>query len=76
VIVESMMTRFMRVLGRVVVDHPWSVTALSLVLTLFLFSNIHNLRTGTDLTASRQPDRQRVGIRESALRADRGPGGR
>src|ERR1019366_1211509 len=26
--------------------------------------------------ASRQPDRQRVGIRESALRADRGPGGR
>ncbi|MGB9204350.1 MAG: MMPL family transporter [Terriglobales bacterium] len=49
-IVESMMMRFMRVLGRVVVDHPWSVTALSLVLTLFLFSNIHNLRTGTDLT--------------------------
>ena len=49
-IVESMMMRFMRVLGRVVVDHPWSVTAVSLVLTLFLFSNIHNLRTGTDLT--------------------------
>ncbi len=45
-----MMMRFMRVLGRVVVDHPWSVTTLSLVLTLFLFSNIHNLRTGTDLT--------------------------
>jgi predicted RND superfamily exporter protein len=50
VVVESMMMRFMRLLGRLVVDHPWVVTALSLVLSLFLFSNIHNLRTGTDLT--------------------------
>ncbi len=49
-IVQSTVVRFMRVLGRVVVDHPGLVTALSLVLTLFLFSNIHNLRTGTDLT--------------------------
>jgi predicted RND superfamily exporter protein len=49
-IVESTIVRFTRVLGRVVVDHPGLVTALSLLLTLFLFSNIHNLRTGTDLT--------------------------
>ncbi len=45
-----MMVRFMRLLGRLVIDHPGLVTALSLVLTLFLYANIHNLRTGTDLT--------------------------
>lgn len=44
------MARFMRLVSGLVVDHPGLVTALSLVLTLFLFSNIHNLRTGTDLT--------------------------
>ena len=45
-----MMVRFMRLVGRLVVGHPGLVTALSLVLTLFLYANIHNLRTGTDLT--------------------------
>jgi predicted RND superfamily exporter protein len=45
-----MMVRFMRLVGRVVVGHPGLVTALSLVGTLLLYANIHNLRTGTDLT--------------------------
>ncbi len=45
-----MMVRFMRLVGRLVVGHPGLVTALTLVLTLFLYANIHNLRTGTDLT--------------------------
>ena len=45
-----MMARFMRMVGRLVVDHPGLVTGLSMVLTLFLYANIHNLRTGTDLT--------------------------
>ena len=45
-----MMVRFMRWVGSLVVDHPGLVTALSLVGTLFLYANIHNLRTGTDLT--------------------------
>src|SRR5271157_4866208 len=49
-IVQTMMVRFMRSLARLVVGQPGLVTALSLVLTLFLYSNIHNLRTGTDLT--------------------------
>ena len=31
------------------VGHPGLVTALSLVVTLLLYANIHNLRTGTDL---------------------------
>ncbi len=45
-----MMVRFMRMVGRVVVGHPGLVTAVSLVGTLLLYANIHNLRTGTDLT--------------------------
>jgi uncharacterized protein len=45
-----MMVRFMRLVGRVVVGHPGLVTALSLVGTVLLYANIHNLRTGTDLT--------------------------
>src|SRR5580658_8217206 len=45
-----MMVRLMRLVGRVVVGHPGLVTALSLVGTLLLYANIHNLRTGTDLT--------------------------
>jgi predicted RND superfamily exporter protein len=45
-----MMVRFMRLVGRVVVGHPGLVTAVSLVGTLLLYANIHNLRTGTDLT--------------------------
>ncbi len=45
-----MMARFMRLVGRVVVGHPGLVTALSLVGTVLLYANIHNLRTGTDLT--------------------------
>jgi predicted RND superfamily exporter protein len=45
-----MMVRFMRWVGRLVVGHPGLVTALSLVGTLLLYANIHNLRTGTDLT--------------------------
>jgi hypothetical protein len=45
-----MMVRFMRLVGRLVVGHPGLVATFSLVLTLFLYANIHNLRTGTDLT--------------------------
>ncbi len=45
-----MMVRFMRSVGRLVVGHAGLVTALSLVVTLLLYANIHNLRTGTDLT--------------------------
>jgi len=45
-----MMVRFMRIVGRVVVGHPGLVTALSLLGTVLLYANIHNLRTGTDLT--------------------------
>ena len=45
-----MMARFMRLVGRLVVGHPGLVTALSLVVSLFFYANIHNLRTGTDLT--------------------------
>jgi predicted RND superfamily exporter protein len=45
-----MMVRFMRLVGGLVVGHPGLVTALSLVGTLVLYANLHNLRTGTDLT--------------------------
>jgi predicted RND superfamily exporter protein len=45
-----MMARCMRFVGGLVVNHPVSVAALSLVVTLLLYANIHNLRTGTDLT--------------------------
>ncbi len=45
-----MMVRFMRGLGRLVINHPGLVAGVSLALTLFLFANIHNLRTGTELT--------------------------
>ncbi|MFZ1009548.1 MAG: MMPL family transporter [Candidatus Sulfotelmatobacter sp.] len=45
-----MMARFMRRVGGLVVGHPGLVVALSLVVTLGLYANIHNLRTGTDLT--------------------------
>jgi uncharacterized protein len=45
-----MMVRCMRWVGRVVVGHPGLVTGFSLVVTLLLYANIHNLRTGTDLT--------------------------
>jgi uncharacterized protein len=44
------MVRFMRLVGRLVVGHPGLVVALSLAGTLLLYANIHNLRTGTDLT--------------------------
>jgi predicted RND superfamily exporter protein len=53
-----MMVRFMRGLGRLVIGHPGFVAGTALVLTLFLYANIHNLRTGTDLTGmfgSRDP---------------------
>jgi predicted RND superfamily exporter protein len=53
-----MMIRFMRGLGRLVIGHPGFVAGTALVLTLFLYANIHNLRTGTDLTGmfgSRDP---------------------
>jgi predicted RND superfamily exporter protein len=40
----------MRFVGGLVVNHPGLVAALSLVVTLWLYANIHNLRTGTDLT--------------------------
>jgi uncharacterized protein len=45
-----MMVRFMRLVGGLVEGHPGLVTALSLIGTLLLYANIHNLRTGTDLT--------------------------
>jgi hypothetical protein len=44
-----MMARCVRWVGGLVVGHPGLVTALSLVVTLFFYANIHNLRTGTDL---------------------------
>lgn len=44
-----MMARCMRLIGRLVVSHPGLVTVLSLIATLWLYSNIHKLRTGTDL---------------------------
>jgi len=53
-----MMARGMRLVGRVVVGHPGLVTALSAVVTLLLYANIHNLRTGTnlaDLFGNRDP---------------------
>jgi uncharacterized protein len=52
------MVRFMRLLGRLVISHPGAVTAFTLLLTIVLYSNIHNLRTGTELTdlfGSRDP---------------------
>ena len=45
-----MMVRFMRGVGRLVIGHPGLVTGLAFILTLFLYANIHNLRTGTELT--------------------------
>jgi len=44
-----MMGRCMRLVGRLVVNYPVLVTALSLITTVWLYSNIHKLRTGTDL---------------------------
>jgi predicted RND superfamily exporter protein len=44
------MTRCMRRVGSLVIGHPGLVVALSLVATLWLYANIHNLRTGTDLS--------------------------
>jgi predicted RND superfamily exporter protein len=44
------MARCMRVVGGLVVRHPGLVVLLSLVVTVWLNANIHNLRTGTDLT--------------------------
>jgi uncharacterized protein len=46
---RSLMARGMRLLGGLVMGRPGLVTALSLVVTLFFYANIHNLRTGTDL---------------------------
>jgi predicted RND superfamily exporter protein len=46
---RSMMARFMRLMGGWVVSHPGLVVAVSAVLTLFFYANIHNLRKGTDL---------------------------
>jgi len=45
-----MMARLMRAWGRLVIGHPGLLAGLSLLLTVFLYANIHNLRTGTDLT--------------------------
>jgi uncharacterized protein len=44
-----MMARCMRWAGSLVVRRPGLVTILSFVVTLWLYANIHNLRTGTDL---------------------------
>jgi len=44
------MVRLMRGMGCLVIERPAWVAGLSLCLTLFLYTNIHNLRTGTDLT--------------------------
>jgi predicted RND superfamily exporter protein len=45
-----MMARFMRGVGRLVIGHPGLVAGVAFLLTLFLYANIHNLRTGTELT--------------------------
>jgi len=45
-----MSTKLMRLVSRVVVNHPGSVVAVSLVATILLYSHIHLLRLGTDLT--------------------------
>jgi predicted RND superfamily exporter protein len=42
--------RLMRAISRVVIGHPGLVTALVLVLTIFLYAHIRYLRLGTDLT--------------------------
>jgi len=44
------MVGLMRRVGRLVIARPAVVAGLSLGLTLFLYTNVHNLRTGTDLT--------------------------
>jgi predicted RND superfamily exporter protein len=44
-----MMRRFMRLMGGLVVGHPGLVVALSVLLSIFFYANIHNLRKGTDL---------------------------
>ena len=44
------MVRLMRRVGHLVIDRPGMVAGLSLILTLLLYANIHNLRTSTDLT--------------------------
>ena len=76
-----MTARLMRYVSRIVVGHPGLVTAVSLVLTIFLYSHISHLRLGTDLTdlfGSDDPQwkavskiGQRTGIWKPALRADR-----
>ncbi len=81
-----MMVRFMRLVGRLVVDHPGLVTALSLGPDLVLVCQhpqpAHRHRPDRSVwqsrsaMASREPDRQRAGLWQPALRADRGPGGR
>jgi predicted RND superfamily exporter protein len=48
--IRGVMVRCMRLVGRVAVGHPGLVVAGSLVVSLFFYANIHNLRTGTDLT--------------------------
>jgi predicted RND superfamily exporter protein len=45
-----MMARLMRAWGRLVIGHPGLLVGLSLAVTLFLYANIHNLRTETELT--------------------------
>src|SRR3954471_18067751 len=47
---RSIMARCVRVIGPFGVDHPQLVVPLTALVTLFLYANIHNLRTGTDLT--------------------------
>jgi predicted RND superfamily exporter protein len=53
-----MMVRLMRGWGRLVIGHPGLMAGIAFALTLFLYSNIHNLRTQTELTdlfGSRDP---------------------
>jgi predicted RND superfamily exporter protein len=45
-----MSKRLMRLVSRVVVNHPGLVVAMSIVITIVLYSHIHLLRLGTDLT--------------------------
>ncbi len=45
----SITARFMRLVGGLVVNHPGLVVVLGIVVSVWLYASIRNLRTGTDL---------------------------